>query len=371
MTKIFKNLKKIVGLSLALIIGAGLGFSSMSIINSYNSEMSPILSLTIFYISITVSVLIQIAIHELGHLIGGLLSGYEFSSYRFLNFMWVNINGKIEFKRMKISGTAGQCLMTPPNKNYNEIPYFLYNVLGGGMNIILSLILLPFLFIRTNEYIAVTSFFVFVFGLIFALQNLIPLKVSGIANDGMNILQCKKSEYAREGLFRQLKIASLLAKGQRLKDFDSEVFIVRDGSENKDSLSAGVYTSYLSKILDEGDYPLHIEKVNDFLKNNPSLLGILKAALRNDLITSYIIMGYNKADILKLINKEFKNYQKAMKTNLGFIRTEYALNLIVYKNENQAKKVLDLFNRCIKNHPYKGDIESECELISKIQECNT
>ena len=50
---------------------------------------------------------LHIVIHESGHLIGGLLSGYTFSSFRIGSFMLLKGNGKLVSKRLKIAGTGG------------------------------------------------------------------------------------------------------------------------------------------------------------------------------------------------------------------------------------------------------------------------
>ena len=46
-----------------------------------------------------------IIIHELGHLIFGLLSGYKFSSFRIGNIMLVKTGGKLKFKKLTIELT--------------------------------------------------------------------------------------------------------------------------------------------------------------------------------------------------------------------------------------------------------------------------
>jgi len=43
---------------------------------------------------LVVSFYIQIAIHEFGHMIFGLITGYKFSSFRMGNLMWVKEEGE-------------------------------------------------------------------------------------------------------------------------------------------------------------------------------------------------------------------------------------------------------------------------------------
>lgn len=57
---------------------------------------------------------LQIIVHEAGHLAFGLLSGYAFSSFRIMDFMWIKEDGKLRLKKFSLAGTGGQCLMEPP-----------------------------------------------------------------------------------------------------------------------------------------------------------------------------------------------------------------------------------------------------------------
>lgn len=61
-----------------------------------------------------VSFALQTILHETGHLIGGLLTGYKFCSFRIGNLQLQRENGALRFRRLKLAGTGGQCLMTPP-----------------------------------------------------------------------------------------------------------------------------------------------------------------------------------------------------------------------------------------------------------------
>ncbi|MFR1327763.1 MAG: hypothetical protein ACLSCE_16590 [Bacteroides cellulosilyticus] len=50
--------------------------------------------------------------------------------------------GKFRFKRFSISGTGGQCLLSPPDKPYEQMPYFWYNAGGVLMNLLPGIIAL-------------------------------------------------------------------------------------------------------------------------------------------------------------------------------------------------------------------------------------
>ena len=59
---------------------------------------------------LTVSYLLQIVVHEAGHLALGLATGYRFRSFRVGSYMLVEQDGRLHLKRLSIQGTGGQCL---------------------------------------------------------------------------------------------------------------------------------------------------------------------------------------------------------------------------------------------------------------------
>lgn len=55
-----------------------------------------ILSFVGFILGIFVAFFLHIIVHETGHLVFGLLTGYKFSSFRIASFMWLKENGQLK-----------------------------------------------------------------------------------------------------------------------------------------------------------------------------------------------------------------------------------------------------------------------------------
>ena len=127
-----KTLLGFLFLMFALFWGFFFGVVGGEFLLSFSDEMvSPvemITPLSMFFMMIVVSFIMQIIIHEAGHLIFGLLTKYRFSSFRVFNLFLVNEEGHIKIKYLKIAGTAGQCIMLPPELNEKRIPYIWYNL---------------------------------------------------------------------------------------------------------------------------------------------------------------------------------------------------------------------------------------------------
>ena len=77
------------------------------------------------------AVFLQTLIHETGHLVSGLATGYRFSSFRIGNFMLYRGDEGLRFGRFTVAGTGGQCLLEPSGTTDPEnMPYEAY-LLGG------------------------------------------------------------------------------------------------------------------------------------------------------------------------------------------------------------------------------------------------
>ena len=121
---------------LQLIVGAVLGVFFAEIIFSTTRSLE---WFAVGFFSLILSFYLHIILHEGGHLVAGLASGYKFVSFRIGSVLWIKIQGKIRRKRLSLPGTGGQCLLDPPAMDGGRFPAVLYN-LGGGLA---NLILLP------------------------------------------------------------------------------------------------------------------------------------------------------------------------------------------------------------------------------------
>lgn len=154
--------------------------------------------------------ILTVIVHELGHLVFGLVSGYKFTSFKVL-FVKIYKKDKIRFsfERGFIS-MPGQCLMKPTNRKY-----FLYN-LGGLIFTYCFTSVLLFLFYYTNNVLVSQFLFgIFFVNTLLGILNSIYNK-EGI-NDICNIVRCYKDKDYLEALLYQLDIYSNVAIENKFK----------------------------------------------------------------------------------------------------------------------------------------------------------
>ncbi|MBR4163753.1 MAG: hypothetical protein IKR11_09540, partial [Solobacterium sp.] len=173
-----KSFQQWIGILFYMLIGAGSGILLVQYLEHFEDISTGMLILLFLFLflSLYIAILLQITIHEGGHLLFGLATGYKFSSFRIFSWMWLKKDGKIQRKHLTLAGTGGQCLMSPPDLKDGTIPVLLYNFGGAILNLITSAIFfwLSFLFPPASFF---TMFFrvLALVGTGFAIMNGLPL----------------------------------------------------------------------------------------------------------------------------------------------------------------------------------------------------
>lgn len=79
-----------------IALGIGLGLVlDLGYIQLVGKEALTFVNVMFLFLFIVCAYIIHIALHELGHLVFGLMSGFEFISYRFGSNMWIKQEGKL------------------------------------------------------------------------------------------------------------------------------------------------------------------------------------------------------------------------------------------------------------------------------------
>jgi len=307
---------------------------------------------------------ILVIFHEMGHLICAKISGYTFSSFRVLNFMWVKINNKIKLKRFSLAGTLGQCLMLPPN--IDNPPFILYNMGGILMNFILFIISLIIVLLVKNPFINALSFISMMLNLSMIITNGIPFK-NVLNNDIGNIIEYKKNESSYKQLINSLYVQDLSINGIRPKELDKKYYEIP--KEIKSLGDANNMTVYCGILLDEHKFDEYINTVNNFI-NSKYLNAIYKALLINDLKYCYIILDKDLKELDILYDNNTNVILNKMNNYPGVIRTNYASSLLIDKDIEKANNYLIKFNKLEKTYPMIGDYISDKELVDIVTKKN-
>ena len=330
----------------------------------YESSEISLSSFAVMFVAMYIAMYIQIAVHEAGHLIFGLASGYEFCSYRLGKIILIKQGEKLALKRYSLAGTGGQCLMSPPEIKDGKMPVVLYNLGGSIMNLFAAAVsVILFLLLRDAPVVSTIFLMSTVIGVFFAALNGIPMRLGTIDNDGYNALSIRKNENSMRSFYIQLKLVTELSEGKRLKDMPEEWFTVPTDEEMKNSMSATVGVLCCNRLMDTQSFAEAQGLMEHFLSIDSGIVGIQKNLLLCDILYCELMGENRKEKIDELLTKDIKKILKARINNPAALRTQYAYSLICQNNEKAAAKIKKRFDKIIASYPYSGEAESERELL--------
>lgn len=352
-----------------MLVGAGCGifiiiaFGPEKLFGGGSREF--LIQMALCMLMIFVSYYIQAVIHETGHLVFGLLSGYKFVSFRIGGVMIIKENGKLRGKLYNIVGTGGQCLMMPPPWSEN-LRNVLYNLGGCIFNFIAGAVfLLVFIFTEKGSFFSAFSGTLSVVGFGNVALNGIPLRMNGISNDGNNALLLKKDPLALRAFWLQLYVNGLISKGERMRNMPEEWFFLPEGRALSDPMICTVGVMKYNYYFDIHDFE-KAEETAEYMLRAPGLLGLHKNELSCELLFLRVFRKAHPSEIEPLRTRELDRYIKATASYVSRCRLEYAWQLLYKRNLTLAKKCLEVFERRVKTYPYSSEIENEKEIVELI-----
>lgn len=304
------------------------------------------------------SLYLHILLHEAGHLVAGLMTGYRFVSFRIASYTLVRDEAGLHVRRFSIPGTAGQCLMMPP-KDIDRPPFVLYNLGGVLANVFLS----------AGALICGNGVFWTMFGavgLLLGLANGIPLKLGGIPNDGYNLLVMRRQPAARRAFAAQLRINGLLSEGKRLRELPSELFALDPAAD--DLFSIALRQMRYGRALDEGELLKAREELDAMQARRESLPAFYRMEL--DCERGYMMMVYEQSReaVDVVYGKEARAFADKAKYMLSHQRIEIAYALQCEGDVNRANALYARAIACAKRYPVSGEAAGEMELIRSWME---
>ena len=367
-----KKKKKIVwqqyiGMAFMMLLGVICGFIMIRYIDQSSADTplhQELLSLVGLFLGMYVALFFHINVHEAGHLVFGLMTGYQFCSFRIASFMWLKENGKVKLKRLTLAGTSGQCLMTPPDMKDEKIPFVLYNLGGSFFNLMIgTLFLIGYLLFSDILFLSPILLIFAVVGFVTAMMNGIPMRMGMIDNDGYNAVAVSRNKEAVEAFWVQLKVVEQSSKGIRLKDMPAEWFAVPTDEAMKNSMVATRCVFACNRLMDEEKFEEADALMARLLAIESGIIGLHYDLLMCERIYVELI-GQNRSEVIEsMLTKEQKKFIKATKRSPSVLRTQYALALLWEKDAAKAGAIRRSFEKTVNAYPYPHEIDFERELM--------
>lgn len=364
-------------LVISAVIGAIIGILSATYLKDFMNdhvkssnifiELLKIYGLIIIFVA---GYLIHIVIHEAGHLIFGLMTGYSFVSFRIGSFTLIKEDKKLKRKKFNIPGTGGQCLMMPPALKDDKYPFVIYNLGGVVMNLIVSIAgVLLVVFVEGMAF-PLNSVLVLVSagGIFAALTNGIPMKIGGIPNDAYNVFSMLKDKEARSAFYVQLRVNGLQSLGTRIKDMPLETFKLREDSDLYNPLNAAVRLIEYNWYLDNMDFDSAKECIDTFMPYIEKLIPLFRNEINCERMFLELVYNCDKDFIDDLYDESLKKYIKAAKFMIGKKRLLMAYEGFYNEDKDKVLKYYEDTKQLAKEYPVKGEADMELMLVEWIKE---
>lgn len=363
-------MKKHLGTILSVVVGGVCGAAGAFFGTAFLPEFRGAQSIVIILLSLVLSFYLHIILHEGGHLVCGMLSGYRFVSFRVGSCMLVKSNGKYQLKKFNIPGTGGQCLLDPPGAEAGDYPVKLYNLGGGLSNFLFSAIAI--LIVVTTESAVLKELLIpfIILGVALGATNLIPMKVSGIANDGYNILSLDKDPVGRKAFWQQMRVNRLQSDGVRLKDMDGKLFDLAQSEVEGNPLIDQMKLFYMQRLLDEKRFE-EARAYGRKLVHGKESIQIFKLMVGVELLYLELIGTCEPSIVKALYRKDIQKWMKSVKGYPSTHRVRYAYAVRLAKDDKLAAKAEADFAKACKTYPMPGEIETERKLLEAVGFCKS
>lgn len=215
--KLFSPATLMIILGILFFGGIGIFFASYQL--KYYDEVT--IGFYLYTMAIlVVSLPIHVILHELGHLLAGSLSGYDFIMFRLFNLVWIQTDEGLSRRKQHVPGILGQALMIPPENSDTEAPPFLLYHLGGVLMNGLTAGL--FFFIGkslANPWIVFFFYLSAVLAVFLIVINLLPFK----GTDGYNILSYLKNPNQEDEILTLLHLYHDMVKGLSFRAIEKSI----------------------------------------------------------------------------------------------------------------------------------------------------
>ncbi|MDO5292243.1 MAG: hypothetical protein Q4F05_05775 [bacterium] len=331
------------------------------------AEVNIGLSIGVIWFFVILVLLLHIAIHELGHVVFGLCTGYRFISYRFFSFVIQRTKKGVRINRYSVPGTLGQALMEPPKLKDGRIPYIWYNLGGALFNFLLVGVSLAVNAMNDNYFVRTFFTMSILIGLFLGVSNIFPYSEKGMS-DGCNILNLHRHPEKIKYFYMQLAMVAQLADGKQWTEMDPEDFKVDENQDKVDSFNLIAYLyrvnmAYANKEFDEAR-----RQVEYLYCNKGNLNAIHQKVVQLEKLFLELIGENRRGTVDQLYTKEIQQFLKAMKYEVSTYRVQMAYEELYNQDDVAALKCYKEGMKRVAKAPYYGEATLEKSLLNFLKE---
>ncbi len=275
-----------------------------------------------------------------------------------------------QVKKYKVPGTLGQCLLVPaPFRNPHYVPYQAY-LLGGGLANLLSIPLMSLLLLINRDLWWIVATFAVV-ALFLALQNLIPMKIGGLPNDGYVIRLCNDDPHSHAAFVYQMRIVGALADGISVGDMPEEWFYAKFPLQERmtsNPIIANLWLETANRFFVHGEI-FQAKIIFEALYNAQGLMPMLRQNGLYGFLFAMITEGRIEHAQTYPIGKDLaKRAKKLEKFYPFYCAYSFAYGKLVRQSGKLMKESKLRFEKTSKKYPYDGEVADLRVMMDRLDD---
>ena len=352
----------IVGPVIALIEGESITTVFSNLANKFSLKL--VAGILWMLIAVLIAFILHIILHEGGHLVAGLLTGYRFVSFRFLNWTLIRKDGRLQWRNFELAGTGGQCLMAPPDKPLEEIDTRWYNAGGVLANIVIVALSLMLVWAFDlphwlNELLIIMAFI----GIVTALTNGIPMKLGGVANDGYNLLQLEKDIPGKQSFCNILDINARSQEGETYSEMPERLFALPQPIDWKNSMHVGSVLSAATRLLTIHQWDDAHQLLTEALNHKEDYMMLYQLEVENMMTQTCILAGRDDEARQHYTKEVEKHVSQHASTQSDKQLTSMAVALALEGDRPKAEALLQNLEANRNKYIHQGDVALSLDLM--------
>ena len=347
---------------IAIIDGVSLTSAARGVFSKFS--LSDVAFIIWMLIAVVIAFFLNIVIHEGGHLVAGLMTGYRFVSFRFLNWTLIRQGGRLHWRNFELAGTGGQCLMAPPDKPLEQIDTRWYNAGGVLANIIVVLLSLLLIWVfDLPRWLDVLLIMMIAVALFTVLTNGIPMKVGGVANDGLNLLQLEKDLPGKQCFCNILEVNARSQEGETYNDMPDRLFDLPQPIDWKNCMHVGSVLSAATRMIALHQWEDAYRLLTEALTHKDDIMTLYQWELENMMTLTCIAIGRDE-EARQHYNPDVAKYiSQHASTQSDKRLTAMAVTLALDGDRGKAEEMLHMFEADRDKYIHQGDVAISLELM--------
>ena len=372
-------MKPILRLIGSLLIGAGIGlFLVVPVISllegeSLSETFMVILSIDFLpvlgkiawmLIAVLVAFILNVVLHEGGHLVAGLLTGYRFVSFRLMNWTLIRRNGRLHWRNFELAGTGGQCLMAPPDRPLEQIDTRWYNAGGVLANILIVVVsaLLLWAF-DLPGWLDVLLVIMIILGLFIGLGNGIPMKMGGVANDGLNLMQLEKDLPAKKCFCDILEFNACSQEGVPYDEIPECLFELPQPIDWTNSMHVGAVLMAATRMMALHQWENAYQLLTEALNHKDDYMELYQVETENMMTQVCILTGRDEEARQHYSDKVVKHVTRHAPTQADKQFTTMAVALALDGDRTRAEEIYHKLEAERNKYIHQTDVALSLDLM--------